>query len=165
MDALSLVGGVLFGFYLLVSAYFQAESAGPETAAGARLETGATVLGLDEPASTTPVPAGLPAVPAESATQKAVHDRLREALRESPVTREEPYACLEMLCRKLDDGPEVRAIVAAVRQGTPAAMLDQLAPMDETRVHQLAQQITDNQGIATDLAQWSVATWRAVQAR
>ena len=58
---------------------------------------------------------------------------------------------------------EVRAIVAAVRQGIPAVVWSQIRTTDVACAKELAEQLAGNQGTAPDLAQWAVETWRAVQ--
>jgi hypothetical protein len=157
---------VIFGLFQVIAGLFEGESAAPETASGKPVSPGGTILGLDDPPPPPPPPTSETADhAAENTLEKAVHERLAEIVRETPFVTQEPYACLEMLCRKLDDGPEVRAIVAAVRQGTPATLREQSLVMDEILVKHLAQQIADNQGIAPELALWAVDTWRAIVVR
>jgi hypothetical protein len=66
--------------------------------------------------------------------------------------------CLEMLLRKLPDGPEVQALVAIARQGVAAKLR---FAVDDGQAGEIAQQIAGNQNISPDLALWAVRTWHS----
>src|SRR5579871_6195919 len=122
-NASGMIAGIIcigYGAVLVVFGLLSAGEEGPSTPAGAPLIATDGMLHLDEP-PTTPAPIAPRPEPPPTPEAAAVQETLIEAMKEAPIIAEEPYACLEMLCRKVADGPEVRAIVAAIRAGAVEA--------------------------------------------
>ncbi|HLK67782.1 MAG TPA: hypothetical protein VKU19_30330 [Bryobacteraceae bacterium] len=80
---------------------------------------------------------------------------------EAPIIAEEPYACLEMLCRKVADGPEVRAIVAAIRAGAVETMRDPGFIAEGGALGELSGKVSAGGEVSPALASWAVRSWYA----
>jgi len=147
VDIVGMVGGIFLGLYLLAT--LKLERHGAETTAAAPREQRS--------------PVSLP-TPRTPEMEKASQERLREVLRESPAVIDHSFTCLAKLSQKMD-WAEVLGLVAVVRQGTAAALRDELAVVDDQRVKELAQEIAEGHGLDPELALWAVVTWRAVLGR